>query len=87
MNDWISTEHHLPIEDLVVETKIDDDKGARNETTLKRRGSLWWTPDGAMYVYYYPTHWQPLPAPPALSHPSGLCSETAGQPQQKDETP
>jgi hypothetical protein len=44
----------------VIETKIDDDNGVRNETMLKRRGSLWWFPDDSMYVYYVPTHWRPL---------------------------
>jgi hypothetical protein len=44
---------------VVVETKIDDDKGVRNVTTLKRGGNLWWFPDGSMYCYYRPTHWRP----------------------------
>jgi hypothetical protein len=44
-----------------VMTKIDDARGVRNETTLKRRGNLWWFPDGSMYVYYTPTHWAPKP--------------------------
>ena len=35
-----------------VETKIDDHLGSRNEATLVRRGRMWWTPDGKMYVYY-----------------------------------
>lgn len=47
-------------EDVVVETKIDDEEhGPRNHALLKRRGSLWWTPDGEIYVYYRPTHWRP----------------------------
>lgn len=45
-------------EGVVVETKIDDEAGVRNVTTLKRIGNLWWTPDGEMYVYYRPTHWR-----------------------------
>ena len=48
-------------EDTVVWTKIDDRHGSRNETTLQRRGRLWWTPQGDMYVYYAPTHWRPFP--------------------------
>lgn len=44
----------------VVETKIDDGKGVRNVGTLKRRGNLWWFPDGSMYVYYTPTHYRAL---------------------------
>jgi hypothetical protein len=45
----------------VVMTKIDDENGTRNEQALKRRGRLWFFPDGRMYVYYTPTHWMPLP--------------------------
>jgi hypothetical protein len=44
---------------VVVETKIDDKDGVRNVQKLYRDGRLWWTPDGAMYVYYQPTHWRP----------------------------
>ncbi|MET3710375.1 hypothetical protein ABIC65_001055 [Sphingomonas trueperi] len=46
-------------EAIVVETKIDDANGLRNEGKLKRMGSLWFTPDERMYVYYRPTHWRP----------------------------
>lgn len=46
--------------DVIVMTKIDDEKGIRNETTLKRVGNLWWTPDDSMYVYYRPTHYRRL---------------------------
>lgn len=52
-------------EGVAVMTKIDDGQGARNEGVLRLRGRLWWTPDGAMYVYYTPTHW--LPTPPAAA--------------------
>ncbi len=44
-------------ENWPVLTKIDDDKGCRNEQILKRQGRLWWYADGSMYVYYEPTHW------------------------------
>ncbi|SDR17331.1 DUF551 domain-containing protein [Paraburkholderia tuberum] len=55
-------------ENVEILTKIDDSAGARNEQTLRRRGNLWFLPDDSMYVYYTPTHWQPLPqAPAALS--------------------
>jgi hypothetical protein len=47
-------------ENVIVWTKISDDKGDRNEQQLKRSGCLWWTSDGSMYVYYAPTHWRPL---------------------------
>lgn len=42
----------------VVETKIHDERGERNVTTLKRHGGLWFFPDDSMYVYYTPTHWR-----------------------------
>jgi hypothetical protein len=57
-SEWEPITTTVPPEDTVVLTKIDDDKGARNEATLKRRGNLWWFPDGSMYVYYTPTHWK-----------------------------
>lgn len=57
MSEW------MPIDtaprDVVVDTKIDDASGARNEQPLKCRGRLWWVPDDSMYVYYVPTHWKP----------------------------
>ncbi len=45
---------------VLVNTRIDDGRGIRNEQPLKRSGRLWWLADGAMYVYYDPTHWKPL---------------------------
>ena len=50
-------ERTLPPERVVVKTKIDDDKGIRNEQLLVRSGKLWFFPEGDMYVYYTPTHW------------------------------
>jgi hypothetical protein len=47
-------------ENTIVETKIDDAEGIRNETTLRRKGRLWFFPDYSMYVYYEPTHWRPV---------------------------
>jgi len=44
---------------VVVETKIEDEDGVRNETDLVLKGNLWFFPDGSMYVYYTPTHWRP----------------------------
>ena len=55
---WIKVADELPPEGVVVETKIDDDKGCRNQTQLKRKGKLWFFPDDSMYVYYTPTHWR-----------------------------
>lgn len=39
MVDWIKVSEQLPIEESVVETKIDDSKGCRNVQKLKCRGS------------------------------------------------
>ncbi len=50
-------------ERVVVDTKIDDERGCRNEQSMKRLGRLWWFPDGSMYVYYTPTHWKPAGHP------------------------
>jgi hypothetical protein len=58
--EWIHVRDELPPEDLEVMTKIDDDKGYRNETTLTLARNLWWYPDKSMYVYYNPTHWKLL---------------------------
>lgn len=56
--EWLSASLIPPEQGLVVMTKIDDEKGARNEQLLKRRGRLWFFPDDSMYVYYTPTHWK-----------------------------
>lgn len=67
MSRWIPTSEALPPVDRVVETKIDDADGCRNEGTLKRyqrtpeARSMWFLPDGSMYVYYEPTHWRDSP--------------------------
>lgn len=61
---WVSCRDALPPVGVVVMTKIDDSRGVRNEQPLKRyqrdatTRSLWFSADGAMYVYYEPTHWR-----------------------------
>lgn len=54
-------------EGVEVMTKIDDADGERNVQPLVKRTRIpgetrpmFWTPDGAMYVYYSPTHWRAL---------------------------
>ena len=50
---------------VLVMTKIDDERGVRNEQPMERQGRLWWIhADGKrhMYVYYEPTHWRALTA-------------------------
>ncbi len=59
MDNWIKASERQPADGVVVDTKIDDSNGVRNEGPLKRQGDLWFTEDGAMYVYYRPTHWRP----------------------------
>lgn len=60
MSDWIPVSVRLPAEGMLVMTKIDDERGERNEQPLKILGRLWYVSDGSMYVYYRPTHWKPL---------------------------
>lgn len=57
MSDWQPIE--TAPEGEIVQTKIDDKDGVRNEQSLKRQGNLWWTANGKMYVYFRPTHWRP----------------------------
>lgn len=55
---WYRISDKLPNDGDVVETKIDDDRGCRNETQLMFKHNMWFLPDGSMYVYYTPTHWK-----------------------------
>lgn len=57
---WNETSKTLPENGIVVLTKVEDEHGCRNEQPLKRNDSLWFFPDGSMYVYYFPTHWRTL---------------------------
>ena len=56
--EWIKTSEEKPREGVVVETKIDDINGCRDEYPLKLACGLWWFPDDTMFVYYQPTHWR-----------------------------
>lgn len=59
MAGWcVTSPNLLPREGVVVETKIDDGRGIRNQTLLKYDSGLWFYPDGNNYVYYTPTHWR-----------------------------
>lgn len=60
MSEWICVVDELPPDGELVETKIDDEGGCRNQQPLKRYHKLWFISDGSMYVYYSPTHWRPL---------------------------
>jgi hypothetical protein len=59
MSDWIDASIRVPPEGEPVDTKIDDEKGVRNEQKLIRQGQFWYFTDMSMYVYYRPTHWRP----------------------------
>lgn len=56
--EWIKFTDQLPPEGEIVNTKISDSDGERNEQKLIRKGNLMWTTDLVMYVYYSPTHWK-----------------------------
>jgi hypothetical protein len=58
---WTKVADIKPKNGDIVETKIDDERGVRNQGDLKWWKGMWWTPDGQMYVYYRPTHWRPIP--------------------------
>ncbi|WP_395543412.1 hypothetical protein [Neotabrizicola sp. sgz301269] len=65
MEDWQPIE--TAPEGVEVMTKIEDEKGARNEQSLVKvtrepgkTRPLWFFPDLTVYVYYTPTHWKPL---------------------------
>lgn len=53
---WYRTSDMLPEEGEIIDTKVDDLRGCRNEQRLKFSHNLWWIPDGSTYVYYNPTH-------------------------------
>ena len=58
MDEWQPVE--TAPDGVTVMTKIDDERGVRNEQPLMRCRYLWWFPDRSMYTYYAPTHWRPL---------------------------
>lgn len=57
---WNKCSEVLPPDGELVEVKIDDQYGMRNQTTLKRSGRLWFVEDGSMYVCWTPTHWRQI---------------------------
>lgn len=61
MADWKQCSMECPPEGVLVDTKIDDADGVRNEQAMIYRKPLWWA--GDMYVYYNPTHWRPRKVP------------------------
>jgi hypothetical protein len=62
MSKWVALTEFQPPDGLLVETKIDDDKGIRNQCNLVRKGSLFFVNENlSMYIYDSPTHWRYLP--------------------------
>ncbi len=57
-DNWLIIDEHSPPDDIIVWTKIDDEKGPRNIQQLIRIKRLWWHTDKKIYVYYSPTHWK-----------------------------
>ena len=59
---WTRLEDELPPEGTYVETKIEDEHGARNRTRLVRHGQHYFLPPPSedVHIYYRPTHWRPL---------------------------
>lgn len=54
---WKSIKEYVPPQNVILNTKIHNEQGVRNEQNLILNGKLWFTPDMKMYVYYTPTHW------------------------------
>lgn len=52
---WNETSRWMPPIGTVVEVLHGDKKTI---SKLKYDGRMWWTPDGAMYVYWNPTLWR-----------------------------
>ena len=57
MGQWVKISDEHPPVGRVLNTKISDESGDRNEQELIFKDNLWWLPDMSMYVYYRPTHW------------------------------
>lgn len=55
---WTKVSERKPPENVVIDTKIMDEKGERNLQRLRLRGGFWCDPNVEMYVYYTPTHWK-----------------------------
>lgn len=57
MRKWNRTRDILPKEHVIVETKIDDGNGCRNQQNLYQYGNLWFFPDGSSLVICEYHHW------------------------------
>lgn len=56
--DWNNNTPKSAPENVLLMTKIDDERGVRNEWPLYRQGRLWFNNNS--YVYWTPTHWREL---------------------------
>ena len=57
-NPWNNLQVIQPKDGILVDTKVDDGHGIRNEQPLIKKGNLWWDKEETMQVYYTPTHWK-----------------------------
>ena len=57
---WTRVEQSLPPENALVDTI----SPGGIQQTLRRRGNLWFVPDGSMYIYYTPMMWRKLDGEP-----------------------
>lgn len=60
MAEWTQTESALPPEGVLVDAITP----SGNPSTLRRKGNLWWLPDGSMYVYFTPVWWREISETP-----------------------
>lgn len=58
MSEWKYVGSEL--EGVVYLTRINDGMGIRNVQKLRRRGNLWFYPDGSGYVYYTPNQYKEI---------------------------
>lgn len=47
-------------ENILIDTRIDDERGCRNHQPLIKNNQYWFHEKKTMYVYYTPTHWRPI---------------------------
>jgi hypothetical protein len=55
---WHRVDEIRPPINVLLDTKIEDERGTRCRNVLRFHSNLWWDRD--VYVYYTPTHWRTL---------------------------
>lgn len=56
--EWIKVSELTPPENVIIETKIDNEDGCRNIQKLIYKYNLWFLSDKNIHVYYTLTHWR-----------------------------